>query len=108
MRALPYMIEMKKTLMVLENKIFIRWLLISALFVIILLLLFFLTLFIQSLPAIKANGFSFLWGRTWDPVKNRFGMLPFLLGTLLTSFLALLISAPFSLAAAIYLGEYYP
>jgi len=35
-------------------------------------------------------------------------MLPFLIGTLITSFLALLISAPFSIAAALFLGEYFP
>ncbi len=35
-------------------------------------------------------------------------MLPFLIGTLITSFLALLISAPFSIAAALFLGEFYP
>src|SRR6185312_6681570 len=35
------------------------------------------------------------------------GALPFLVGTLLTSFLALIISTPFSIAVAIFLGEYY-
>ncbi len=47
-------------------------------------------------------------GKTWDPVANVYGTYPFLLGTLLTSFLALLISIPFSFAIAIFLGEYYP
>src|SRR5581483_4708381 len=93
---------------ILENKIFVRWLSFSALISVILILAFFLTLTISSWPAIKANGISFLWGRTWDPVREHFGMLPFLIGTLLTSFLALTISAPFSLAAAIFLGEYFP
>ncbi len=66
------------------------------------------TLILQSLPSIKALGFNFLTGKTWDPVNNVFGALPFLIGTLLTSFLALIISIPFSFAIAIYLGEYYP
>jgi phosphate transport system permease protein len=70
--------------------------------------MFFLTLFVSSWPAIKANGISFLWSKNWDPVNSHYGMLPFLLGTLITSFLALLISAPFSIAAALFLGEYYP
>jgi phosphate transport system permease protein len=47
-----------------------------------------------------------LWGKTWDPVANNYGALPFIIGTLLTSFLALIISIPFSYAIAIYLGEY--
>jgi phosphate transport system permease protein len=98
---------MKKNWRILENKIFLRWLSFSAIITIILLSAFFLTLTISSWPAIKANGIGFLWGKTWDPVKEHFGILPYLIGTLLTSFLALLISAPFSMAAAIFLGEYY-
>ncbi len=41
-------------------------------------------------------------------MNNVYGAFPFLLGTLLTSFLALIISIPFSFAIAIYLGEYNP
>lgn len=66
----------------------------------------FLTLVVQSFPSLKALGIGYLWGTTWDPVGDVYGALPFLLGTLITSFLALLISIPFSYAIAIYLGEY--
>lgn len=65
-----------------------------------------LTLVVESMPSIKALGIQYLWGTTWDPVAHVYGGFPFLLGTLLTSFLALLISIPFSYAIAIYLGEY--
>jgi phosphate transport system permease protein len=64
------------------------------------------TLIVESWPSIKAYGVKFLWGRTWDPVSDVYGALPFLIGTLLTSFTALIISIPFSYAIAIYLGEY--
>jgi len=67
-----------------------------------------LTLVMESIPSIKALGIKYLWGRVWDPVNNIYGAFPFLLGTLLTSFLALIISIPFSFAIAIYLGEYKP
>jgi phosphate transport system permease protein len=67
-----------------------------------------ITLFIESIPSIKHLGIKYLWGTTWDPVNNVYGAAPFLLGTLLTSFLALIISIPFSFAIAIYLGEYNP
>lgn len=67
----------------------------------------FVTLVIDSLPAIKATGFAFFTGTTWDPVFKEYGSLVFLVGTLLTSFLALAISLPFSLAIAIFLGEYF-
>ena len=66
----------------------------------------FLTLVIESIPSMKSLGLKFLWGRTWDPVNNVYGAFPFMLGTLLTSFLALIISIPFSFAIAVYLGEY--
>src|SRR4051812_12190496 len=66
----------------------------------------FLTLVTQSIPSLKSLGISYLWSKTWDPVSNIYGALPFLLGTLHTSFLALIISIPFSYAIAIYLGEY--
>jgi phosphate transport system permease protein len=67
-----------------------------------------ITLIIESVPSMKSLGIKYLWGRTWDPVNNVYGALPFLIGTLLTSFLALIISIPFSFAIAIYLGEYNP
>lgn len=64
------------------------------------------TLPINSLPLLKHVGWSFVLSPVWDPVRNKFGVLPFLIGTLITSFLALLISLPFSLSTAILLGEY--
>jgi phosphate transport system permease protein len=67
-----------------------------------------ITLIIESLPSIKSLGIGYLWGKTWDPVNNVYGAWPFLIGTLLTSFMALIISIPFSFAVAIYLGEYNP
>jgi phosphate transport system permease protein len=67
----------------------------------------FITLVVHSMPAIKQLGAGFLYGTTWNPVTGELGALPFILGTLLTSFLALAISLPFSLAISIYLGEYF-
>ncbi|MDE1190813.1 MAG: phosphate ABC transporter permease subunit PstC [Arachidicoccus sp.] len=67
-----------------------------------------ITLVWQSLPALRSLGLRFFWTDTWNPVTNVFGALPFLLGTLITSFLALIISIPFSIAVAILLGEYFP
>lgn len=85
---------------------FKRTLLLTAIAMVVIALGIFVTLAIHSLPSMKALGIGFLWGRTWDPVSDTYGGLPFLAGTLITSFLALLISIPFSYAIAIYLGEY--
>lgn len=73
---------------------------------VVLALSIFFTLLAESMPSIKALGIKYLWQKTWDPVSNNYGALPFLIGTILTSFLALIISIPFSYAIAIYLGEY--
>ena len=90
-----------------EN-VFRQTLMIIGLIMVILVLGILLTLVVKSLPSIQALGLKYLWGKTWDPVQDIYGAAPFLLGTLLTSFLALIISIPFSLAVAIFLGEYYP
>jgi len=66
------------------------------------------TLITESMPSIKSLGIGYLWGKVWDPIQNIYGAYPFLIGTLLTSFIALIISVPFSYAIAIYLGEYNP
>lgn len=67
----------------------------------------FLTLAFDSLPAIKSVGISFYSGQKWDPVFHEYGALIFLIGTIITSFLALALSVPFSLSIALFLGEYF-
>jgi len=87
---------------------FKKTLVLTALIMVVITLGIFITLVLHAMPSIKALGISYFWGKTWDPVSNVYGALPFLVGTLLTSFLALIISVPFSYAIAIYLGEYKP
>src|SRR5690242_1101619 len=87
---------------------FRRSLIIVALIIIAVVAGIFLTLTVQSVPSLKSLGIGYLWSKTWDPVADQYGALPFLIGTLMTSFLALIISIPFSYAIAIYLGEYKP
>jgi phosphate transport system permease protein len=65
-------------------------------------------LWLHSSPSRAKFGFRFLTGKTWDPVAEQFGALPFIYGTVLTSFLALLISVPLGVGAAIFLAELAP
>ncbi len=67
---------------------------------------FLFTLVVQSLPAAKQEGAAFLYGSEWNPVTTRFGALPFIIGTLMTSAIALVIAIPLSLSAGIVMGEY--
>jgi phosphate transport system permease protein len=49
----------------------------------------------------------FLTGTEWNPVTEKFQALPFVAGTLITSFLALIIATILSLALAVLMGEYF-
>jgi phosphate transport system permease protein len=62
----------------------------------------------SSMLAIRTFGFGFLTGTTWDPVFKAFGGLPFMYGTLVSSFLALLVGGPVAVGAAIFLSELSP
>src|SRR6202162_4238177 len=55
-----------------------------------------------------AFGFKFFAGRDWDPVNERFGALPFIYGTLVSSLLALLIAVPLSVGVAVFTTEMCP
>lgn len=92
---------------IISEAMFRRLLKLAGLSVLFLLAAIFVSLFVASMPAIARNGFAFITGIVWDPVTAKFGSLPFLVGTLMTSFLALLISMVFSLAVSIFLGEYF-
>lgn len=98
-------IPMKSTLDKSERR-FNRVLFISALFIVVLLLAILATLLVASIPAIKTFGITFFWGTTWDSAAEKFGSLPFLLGTLITSFMAIILCIPFSISISIFLGEY--
>src|ERR1700756_2048896 len=62
-------------------------------------------LWIKADPARSKFGLGFLSSSLWNPVTNEYGALPYIYGTLVTSFLALLISVPLGVGAAIYLSE---
>jgi len=62
-------------------------------------------IFIQAWPAIKAFGFDFITSEKWLPNRERFGVLPFLVGTVSSSLIALVFALPLGLAVAIFLSE---
>jgi len=61
-----------------------------------------------SALSLEKYGVSFLWRQDWDPVKEQFGALVPIYGTLLTSFIALLIGVPVSFGIALFLTELSP
>jgi phosphate transport system permease protein len=76
----------------------------------ILLLTAFLVweLWAQSAESRAKFGFHFLFTSNWDPVSGDFGALPFIYGTVVTSVVALIISIPLGVGAAIFLAELAP
>jgi phosphate transport system permease protein len=65
-------------------------------------------LWINSQAPIKTFGWSFLFTSRWNPNADKFGALPFMYGTCVTSFLALLIAVPLGVAASVFLSEMAP
>ena len=67
-----------------------------AFLVLVLLGAILVSLFVGSLPSIRAFGLGFLVSTDWNPVTEKFGALVPIIGTLTTSAIALLIGIPVS------------
>jgi len=72
-------------------------------------LLMIFGLFQKSRPILAVKSVSdLLFSLSWHPLKGEFGFLPFIMGTLWVTFVALILAVPVSLLTAIYLSEYAP
>ncbi len=78
--------------------------------VILILVVAFVILLRGSLPVLSKFGFGFVTGTSWNPVPGieTFGAQPYVLGTLVTSAIAVGIGVPISLGIAIFLSEMAP
>jgi len=76
--------------------------------------IFAIVIFIATILVLRSKlslaefGFKFFTSQSWDPVSGDFGALPFIYGTLATSFLALLMAVPLALGVAVFLTELCP
>jgi phosphate transport system permease protein len=61
-----------------------------------------------SLPALRAFGLNFLIEERWNPVTERFGAIAPIYGTVVTSFIAMLIAVPVGILIAVFLTELCP
>lgn len=80
----------------------------SALIVLLLVALIVALLALQAWPALRALGTSLLFSADWDPTHDRFGGLPFLYGSLVTSLMAMLLAVPLGVGTATFLAEVAP
>lgn len=90
------------------DRVFNAVLTLAALVVPVLLAFLVWELWVGSQAARERYGVGFAFSSDWDPVFEKFGALPLIFGTLLSSALALLIAVPLSLGVAIYLVEFAP
>jgi phosphate transport system permease protein len=90
------------------DAIFRLALLVSVLLILAIIGLMIYQMAANSLLSLRHFGFSFLSGRTWNPVKGEFGALPFIYGTIVSSVIALIIAVPLSLGIAVFLVEQAP
>jgi phosphate transport system permease protein len=67
-----------------------------------------LSLLVGSIPTLREFGFNFLIEERWNPVTEKFGALAPIYGTLVTSFIAMLIAVPVGLLIAVFLTELCP
>lgn len=79
-----------------------------AFFVFVLLLGIVISLLYGSKDSIITHGIAFIWTDDWDPVKQHFGAWVPILGTIISSLLALLIAVPVSFGIAMFLTELAP
>jgi phosphate transport system permease protein len=80
----------------------------AAIIVLLLLSGVIISLIDGSIPALRAFGFGFLFSERWNPVTEVFGALPAVYGTVITSFIAMLIAVPVGLMIAFFLTELCP
>ena len=67
-----------------------------------------ISLVIGAIPSMKQFGFGFFTNANWDPVAGDYGALAPIYGTLVTSFIALMVAVPVSFGIAIFLTELSP
>jgi phosphate transport system permease protein len=82
--------------------------LICAIAILAIVALLVIELWIHSQPTVHTFGWRFLTTSTWNPNAGKFGALPFIYGTCVTSLLALLVAVPLGVASSIFLAEMAP
>ncbi len=109
-RSIPAKGGLKKILSThnIGDFIFERLTLLFAVLVFLLVILMGYEMYVGSKISIDKFGWSFLTNSVWDPVQEIYGALPIIYGTIVSSFLALVLSVPLSIGIAIFLSELSP
>ncbi|NLI35119.1 MAG: phosphate ABC transporter permease subunit PstC [Bacteroidales bacterium] len=92
-----------------SDKILKRVLFAASLVILLIAAAMVFSLFKGSLPSISRFGWGFLFSPEWDPTQGRehYGALLFIVGTLLTSVVALIIALPLAFFTSLFVAEYF-
>jgi phosphate transport system permease protein len=91
-----------------QDRVYAGVLFVASLSILLIVVAIAAELVIGSGDSLRQFGARFFVRSDWDPVHTKFGALPYILGTLYTSFWALLVAVPISIGAAIFLAELAP
>ncbi|MGO9583282.1 MAG: phosphate ABC transporter permease subunit PstC [Acidimicrobiales bacterium] len=80
---------------------------VSGLFALI-CVVFLISVIVSSIPAWRHSGLSILYGRTWSQASDSFGALPIIVGTLLTTAIALVLAIPIGIGSALAIVHVLP
>lgn len=91
-----------------QDSIFVNLTWLSAVIVVLVLLGILVSLVVEAWPAWNQFGISFLWNERWSPSKDIYGAAAPIVGTLVTSVIAMIIAVPVSFGIAMFLTEICP
>ncbi|WP_338849876.1 phosphate ABC transporter permease subunit PstC [Massilia sp. W12] len=91
-----------------QDFVFHKFTLLFAFSVLLVLLGILASLMMGAAPAFQKFGIGFIWSAEWDPVQEQYGALIPIVGTLISSAIALLIAVPTSFGIALFLTEICP
>jgi phosphate transport system permease protein len=90
------------------DRMFSAIVLLAGLSVLVILALIVWSMGKESWPIFRDKPFEFLFTSRWAPNENKFGALPFIYGTILTSIIALVFAVPLSIGIALFVNEVAP
>jgi phosphate transport system permease protein len=91
-----------------KDRIITRVIKIAGFSSIIIVLMIFLFLLREGLPALSEVALSDLFTTRWYPIEDYFGILPLFSGSLLVTFISIAIAIPFGVGTAVYIAEIAP
>jgi phosphate transport system permease protein len=105
-----HLIRSKSNKSIFSDKFFKALVVGASIYALLMVVLVFYALSQGSLPILYKEGLHFIFGTDWNPVEGResFGALPYIIGTLTSSAIAMAIAVPISIGIAIFVNEMVP